>query len=127
MKKHTQVIFLFSISLFFGFHSGFSQDNSTVVAESVQAENRKAETSRLMSLLNKLEGTYQIQVIDSREQPTIPLTLMETIELNRHVTEVKYIWLKSNMRVKILPKNEISSPSFIGIPRVINISASDLK
>ena len=127
MKKHTKAVFLFLIATFFGFNSGFSQDNNTVVAESVQAENRKAETNRLMSLLNKLEGTYQIQVIDSREQPTIPLTLMETIELNRHTTEVKYIWLKSNMRVKILSKNEINTSSFIGIPRVINISASDLK
>ena len=127
MKKHTKVIFLFSISMLFGINSGYSQDNNTVVAESIQAESLNVETNRLMSLLNKLEGTYQIQVIDSREQPTIPLTLMETIELNRHATEVKYIWLKSNMRVKILSKNEISSSSFIGIPRVINISASDLK
>ena len=127
MKTPTKPLFLFLISILFGINVGFSQDNQSVVSEPVQEATRKAETKRLMDLLSKLEGTYQIQVIDSREQPTIPLTLMEIIELNRHTTEVKYIWLKSNMRVKILSKNEINTSSFIGIPRVINISASDLK
>ena len=127
MKTPTKPLFLFLISILFGINVGFSQDNQSVVSEPVQEATRKAETKRLMDLLSKLEGTYQIQVIDSREQPTIPLTLMEIIELNRHATEVKYIWLKSNMRVKILSKNEINTSSFIGIPRVINISASDLK
>ena len=127
MKTPTKPLFLFLISILFGINVGFSQDNQSVVSEPVQEATRKAETKRLMDLLSKLEGTYQIQVSDSREQPTIPLTLMEIIELNRHATEVKYIWLKSNMRVKILSKNEINTSSFIGIPRVINISASDLK
>ena len=127
MKTPTKPLFLFLISILFGINVGFSQDNQSVVSEPVQEATRKAETKRLMDLLSKLEGTYQIQVIDSREQPTIPLTLMEIIELNRHTTEVKYIWLKSNMRVKILSKNEINTSSFIGIPRVISISASDLK
>ena len=127
MKTPTKPLFLFLISILFGINVGFSQDNQSIVSEPVQEATRKAETKRLMDLLSKLEGTYQIQVIDSREQPTIPLTLMEAIELKRHTTEVKYIWLKDNMRVKILSKNEISSSSFVGLPRVTNISASDLK
>lgn len=127
MKKHTKIGFLFLISLFLGINLGFSQDNNSVVSELDQIVARKAETNRLMDLLVKLEGTYQIQVVDSREQPTIPLILMETIEAKRHQTDVKYIWLKENMRVKILSKNEISSSSFVGLPRVTNISASDLK
>ncbi len=127
MKKHTKIGFLFLISLFLGINLGFSQDNNSVVSELDQIVARKAETNRLMDLLVKLEGTYQIQVVDSREQPTIPLILMETIEAKRHQTDVKYIWLKENMRVKILSKNEISSSSFVVLPRVTNISASDLK
>lgn len=86
----------------------------------------KIETNRLMTLLSKFEGTYQVQIIDSRQLPTIPLSLMDTIEANRHETEVKYVWLPNNVRVKILPKSEIASSTFQGLPRVIHISSSDL-
>lgn len=87
----------------------------------------KIETTRLMDLLNKLEGTYQVQIIDSRELPAIPLSLMDTIEAKRDKDVVKFVWLKSNTRVKILPKTEILSPTFKGLTRVIHLSSYDLK
>lgn len=102
------------ITMFFAFSSGFAQVDP------------KVETTRLMDLLNKLEGTYQIQIIDSRELPAIPLSLMDTIEAKRDQSVVKYVWLKSNIRVKILPKTEILSPTFQGLSRVTYISSSDL-
>ena len=86
----------------------------------------KIETNRLMNLLNKNEGTYQVQIIDSRELAAIPLSLMDTIEAKRDQNNITYTWLKNNIRVKILPTAIISQPAFQALPRVINISSSEL-
>ena len=108
------ILYLFLIACCFASKNGLAQVDP------------KVETGRLMELLNKLEGTYQVQIIDSRELPAIPLSLMDTISLKRGENEVKYVWLKSNIRVKILSKSEITSPSFHGLPRITYISSSDL-
>lgn len=91
-----------------------------------QTDSGKAETDRLMKLLSKLEGTYQVQIIDSRELSTIPLSLMDTIQAKRDENSVKYVWLKNNVRVKILPTTEIQAPNFKSLERVIHISSSQL-
>jgi|GEM_PF-1424485 len=109
--KHSFILLFFS---FFSY-SGFAQNDA-----------KKIETERLTKLLNKLEGTYQVQIIDSRELAAIPLTLMDTIELKRHENQVQYVWIKNNVRVKILPKIEILSPNFKGLERVTHISSAEL-
>ena len=86
----------------------------------------KVETQRLMTLLTKLEGTYQVQIIDSRELPAIPLSLMDTIIAKRDQNSVKYVWLSEKVRVKILPVSEISQPTFQPLERVVYKSASNL-
>lgn len=111
MKNH---LILMMVVLCFSFSKGFSQQDS------------KAETNRMMDLLNKLEGTYQVQIIDSRELPAIPLSLMDTIVAKRDQETTQYVWLKSNIRVKILSKKEITSPSFKGVARVEYINATEL-
>lgn len=105
---------IFVVVFVFSFWSGFSQ------------ADHKKETQRLMDLLAKNEGTYQVQIIDSRELPTIPLTLMDSIEAKRDEQEIKYVWLKSNVRVKILSKKEISNPSFQPLERVKYFSSENL-
>jgi len=111
MKK---ILSLIVAVLCLSFSQGFSQQTS------------KAETNRMMDLLNKLEGTYQVQIIDSRELPAIPLSLMDTIVAKRDQEITQYVWLKSNIRVKILSKKEITSPSFKGVARVEYINAAEL-
>lgn len=109
--KHLFYIAIMAFS--FSFTDGFAQDP-------------KAETNRLMVLLNKLEGTYQVQIIDSRELPAIPLSLMDTIITKRDQNEIKYVWLKDNIRVKILPVKEITSSSFKGVTRISYINSSEI-
>jgi hypothetical protein len=111
MKKS---LYITLIALSFVFTKGIAQQESSV------------ETKRLMTLLNKLEGTYQVQIIDSRELPAIPLTLMDTIIAKRDEKEVKYVWLKNNTRVKILPVREITSSNFKGVERVAHVSSSEI-
>lgn len=107
-------LYLVLLMMFLSFKNGIAQQSPTI------------ETNRLMDLLKKLEGTYQLQIIDSRELPAIPLSLMDTIQAKRDEKIVKYIWLKNNIRVKILPKSEIYSSTFKGLNRISYISSSDL-
>jgi VanZ family protein len=111
MKNYLSLIM---IVLCFSFSKGFSQ------------QDPKAETNRMMDLLNKLEGTYQVQIIDSRELPAIPLSLMDTIIAKRDQEITKYVWLKNNIRVKILSVKEITSPSFKGVTRVDYVNSTQL-
>lgn len=107
-------LYLFLVVLFLSFTKGIAQ------------EDPKVETNRMMALLNKLEGTYQVQIIDSRELPAIPLSLMDTIVAKRDQDVTKYVWLKSNIRVKILSLKEITSPSFKGVTRVEYVNSTQL-
>lgn len=109
MIKH-----LFLLVFSFLYFSGFTQSEA------------KSETKRLMDLLTKNEGTYQVQIIDSRELPTIPLSLMDSVTVKRHATETKYVWLKNNVRVKILPVTEINTTNFKSLERVKYITSSEL-
>lgn len=111
MKNSLYITFLI---LSFTFMRGIAQQEQT------------EETKRLMTLLNKLEGTYQVQIIDSRELPAIPLSLMDTIVAKRDEKDVKYVWLKNNTRVKILPVKEITSPAFKGVTRVSYVNSSEI-
>lgn len=111
MKNYLYVTFLVFC---FAFSKSFAQQASS------------EETKRLINLLNKLEGTYQVQIIDSRELPAIPLTLMDSIIAKRDEKEVKYVWLKNNTRVKILPVSEITSANFKGVARVSYVNAADI-
>ena len=110
MKK---VFYLFYIVCFFATNAKAQTDP-------------KIETQRLMTLLTKLEGTYQVQIIDSRELPTIPLSLMDTIIAKRDQNTVKFVWLSEKVRVKILPVSEITQPSFQPLERVVYKTASNL-
>lgn len=78
-----------------------------------------------MSLYQKLEGTYQVQIINSRELPTIPLSLMDQVEQKRDASAVTYVWLKSNTRVKILSKTQIEDPAFKKLEKVTHIPFAD--
>lgn len=111
MKNYLSLVI---IVLFFSFSKGYSQQDA------------KAETSRMMDLLKKLEGTYQVQIIDSRELPAIPLSLMDTIVAKRDPEITKYVWLKNNIRVKILPRKEITAPDFKGVTRIAYVNGTEL-
>lgn len=85
------------------------------------------ETQRLIALSQKLQGTYQVQVINSREKAAMPLSILDSVEAKRHKTETVYFWLKSNTRVMILPESIINKKGFKPIERVVNISLEEAK
>jgi len=77
-----------------------------------------------MSLSTQLEGTYQVQIINSREKPTIPLTIMDSIQLKRQQNETVYFWLKSNTRVMIPSYSVINKQGFSPLERVKYIAST---
>ncbi|MCW3077230.1 MAG: hypothetical protein JWO32_1839 [Bacteroidetes bacterium] len=96
-----------------------------ILSFSVSAQNEaKIESKRLMTLCNKLEGTYQVQVIDSRDKTEIPLWIMDSIEAKRQVNTVVYFPIKNNVRVMVLPLNVINKKGFVPLPRIANIPSS---
>lgn len=81
------------------------------------------ESKRLMTLFQKLEGTYQIQILDSRDKTEIPLVLMDTIQAKRHLTEIVFFHVKNNVQLMILPISTINNGDFKRIERQVNISS----
>ncbi len=85
----------------------------------------KVETKRLTNLLNQLEGTYQVQIIDSREKLTFPLTMLDSVQIKRQQNQTTYIWLKSNVRVMVPAYSVINKQGFSPLERVKYISSSE--
>lgn len=68
-----------------------------------------------------IEGTYQVQVLNSRMQPNIPANLNQIILKHRDENQVKFIQLGTQVRLKILPLTEIRKPGFKPLERIVNI------
>lgn len=81
----------------------------------------KLESKRLMTLFHQLEGTFQIQVVNSRDKSELPLSIMDAIKSKRHATEIVYFPLKNNVRVMVLPYSVINKKGFVPIERTANV------
>jgi hypothetical protein len=100
----------FSVVAFFAAFNLFSQEYSPQQT----TENAIIETST--------EGTYQLQVINSRGNPYFPANLDEIVRANRKKDEPAYVWLGSNVRLKILPLSEIKASGFARPEKIVYIN-----
>lgn len=86
----------------------------------------KEEVTKYTEMVKIAEGTYQIQMIDTRSLPSVPLSLIQTIEDKRDEIKVVYFQFKPKIRIKILPKQTINKKDFIFINRIIHIASNEL-
>ena len=93
---------IFFLCSFFYIANGYGQE---ILKE-------KLENKRLQDLSKQLEGTYQFQVINSREKPAIGATYMDSIQNKRQQNDKAYLWLSKNVRIMILPYTVINKPGF---------------
>lgn len=93
-----------------------------VIYGKAQQNSHATESQKLQQLNVALDGTYQIQIIDSRELPMLPLTLLPQIDSLRKESDTVYISVKNNERIMVLPKKVINSPDFIKPQHVQYIS-----
>jgi len=99
----------------FGAFTLFSQSNLT-----------ESQIQEYTNLSANLAGTYQIQMIDTRALPTIPLSVFPEIQNLRDETKVNYLTLNDQCRIMIPPYSVIQDPEFIAVERVKHINSSDL-
>lgn len=81
------------------------------------------ETIELNTLLKDIDGTYQIQMIDTRALPQVHISIATKIEEKRHETEYQYFDYNESTRVMILPKDLINSSDFKKIEKIKHISS----
>jgi len=110
-----QVAYLFVFFLFFHPTSSYSQSNLT-----------EEEATSYAERFNQAGGTYQIQIIDSREKPAINISLIDQIDTIRKENDVAYISVKNNIRIKVLPLSVINANDFTAVERVVFLNSSDL-
>lgn len=99
-----------TITLFFLFIFGIAFAKAQTVSDTVKNH------------CYTIDGTYQIQLINSRSQPLIPANLNKIILDNRDATEIKYVKLGTEVRIKILPLSEINKPDFQPLARIGYVS-----
>ena len=75
-------------------------------------------------MFKEAHGTYQIQMINTRKMPAIPISLISEIEEKRHQNEVRYFNFKDNIKIKILPKDVIKSTTFEPIERIVHLNSN---
>ncbi len=85
----------------------------------VSISQTTAEPAKLTAA--SIEGTYQIQVVNSRNQPYIPANLNQLVLDNRDATEVKYVTLGTEVRLKVLPLSEINKPDFKPLQKIAHV------
>ena len=91
-----------------------------------QSESKSKDSINYEELSNKLYGTYQIEMIDTRSLPSFPAELLEVIEVKREENTVVYHNVSEIMRIKILPKSIINAADFKPLKRINYISSKDL-
>ena len=107
--------FILIICTLFVFQSQlFSQSNLT-----------ESQVEELNLLGSKIEGTFQIQMLNTRSKPTFELSLYEIINEKRKIDENVYHNVNPKMRILILSKNIIDAENFKTIDRVKYISTTN--
>jgi len=110
-----QVIYIFAFFLLILPTSSYSQSNLS-----------EEEATSYAERFNQAGGTYQIQIIDSREKPAIKISLIDQIDAVRKENDVSYISVKDNIRIKVLPISVINSPDFTAVERVVYLNSSEI-
>jgi hypothetical protein len=100
---------------------------STISFNSFSQDTEISKDSINYSVLaEKLLGTYQIQMIDTRSLPSFPAELLIIIEEKREDDSIVYHKVSDTMRIKILSKLTINAENFEPVERITYISSKDL-
>ena len=94
--------------------------SAEIIAQETVKPSRTPDEQKVFDALNqrwnKALGTFQIQVVNSRINPTVGVEIIEKIEAERKEAEIVYITLRENVRIMVLPNKEIQKADFVKIP-----------
>ena len=92
-----------------------------------QSSLSKEEVTKYAEMTIAAEGTYQIQMINTRHNPTVLLSLIQEIENKRDDTKTVFFYMNASNRVKVLSRQEVSSEEFAPIARFRRIALTDVE
>lgn len=78
----------------------------------------------LTELNQSIIGTYQIQMVGTRKQVSLHLSMVEQIEAARSETEITFLPYGPQRRILILPRQTIEAKGFMPI-KTVSYSYSD--
>jgi len=79
----------------------------------IDGKNREDLNSQLIrEKWNKEVGTFQVQIVNSRIKPQVQASIIDKILALRTQTERVYLPLMDNVRIMILPEEEIKRSDF---------------
>lgn len=110
-----QIIYTFAVFLLILPANSYSQSNLT-----------EEEAISYAERFNQAGGTYQIQIIDSREMPSIQLSIVDQIDAVRKENDIAYITVKNNIRIKVLPLLVINALDFVEVERIVYLKSSEI-
>ncbi len=87
----------------------------------LMSKAQEATDKNKIDTSENIEGTYQIQVINSRNQPLIPVNLKELVLKNRDATKIIYIPFGTDVRIKVMSTSEINKTGFKPLEPIANI------
>jgi len=82
-------------------------------------------TNDLAALHQSLAGTWQIQMVGTRSQPMIPFDLVERVAAIRAKKDVQYFYIDPQIRIMVLPYEQIYSPDFKPVNRIAYIGKDE--
>lgn len=86
-----------------------------VEAQTTQSNDAQAHTAYLKQLSIELNGTYQVQMINTRALPTFDMELLVQVKNKRLQSDTLYIPVSEIQRIMVLPKDVIEDPNFQGV------------
>ncbi len=102
---------LYSVFFLF-FFSSIDMSAQQMVLPTPQTEEDAFKMKNLRDRWNLALGTFQIQIVNTRINPQIDVSVIEQIEQARKEEQINYIPLGDNIRVMILPKSEINKADY---------------
>ena len=84
-----------------------SAQNEVTNSDSKLGQKTERENAILSERWNKALGSFQFQIINSRVNPQVHISIIDLIEKNRLEDKVNYVEYKENIKILILPKSQL--------------------
>lgn len=101
------------IILFVCFFVGFVLIGKAQINQELHNDKRdEAKMKKLREKWDEAQGTFQIQIVNSRKNPQVDVAIIDNILKVRKKEEIIYIPLMEDVRIMVLPLSKIQSSDF---------------
>lgn len=118
MRRNTLItnsILSFAKASFFMMFFLFAVTNECIAQVNDELHHQNRDEIKMKQLRTKwddAQGTFQIQIVNSRKNPQVDVSVIEDIIKSRKKDEIVYLPLMEEVRIMILPYSQIQSSEF---------------